>query len=121
MPTVVSSTMSKAAELDFIIQRGDDVSHIVSIVDSTGVLFPTTGYTGSFEVFSTSEMEGSPLLSLTTANGGLALNGPAGQFTITITDTVTTALVWSNGYYRMQITSPGGSTTRIMQGECSVL
>lgn len=121
MPTVVSSTMSKAAELDFIIQRGDDISHIISIVDSAGVLFPVTGYTAAFEVFSTSEMEGVPLLSLTTANSGIVVNGPAGQFTITVTDTTTTALTWSNGYYRMQMTSPGGITTRIMQGECSVL
>jgi hypothetical protein len=121
VPTVVASTMSKAAELDFLIQRGDDLSHIIQLQDSTGILFPVTGYTAVFEVFSTSEMEGVPLLSLTTANGGITVNGAAGQFTLVASDASTTALTWSNGYYRMQVTSPGGITTRILQGECSVL
>jgi hypothetical protein len=119
--TVVSHTVSKAAEVDLIIQRGDDLAHIIGVVDSAGVLFPVTGYTATFQVYNNSEFQGSPVLTLSTAGGGVTVNGAAGQFTLVMTDTATNALGWSNGYYKFTMTSPGAVDTRIMQGEVSVL
>lgn len=121
MSTVVSHTVSKAAEVDLIIQRGDDLAHIIAVVDSTGVLFPVTGYTATFQVYSNSDFDGVALLTLDTSGGGVTVNGAAGQFTLVMTDTATNALGWSNGYYKFTMTSPGAVSTRIMQGEISVL
>lgn len=121
MSSIVSTEMAKAAELDFLIQRGDDLAHIVQIVDVNGVLFPVTGYTATFDVYLDALMDGSPLLTLSSAGGGITVSGPAGQFTLVMTEAATTALAWSNGYYKFQMTSPGGFSSRIMQGECSVL
>lgn len=121
MSTVVSHTVSKAAEIDLIIQRGDDLSHVIGVVDSTGATFPVTGYSASFQVYDNSDFAGTVKLTLDTAGGGVTVNGAAGQFTLVMTDAATTALGWSNGYYKFTMTSPGAISTRIMQGEVSVL
>lgn len=118
---IVSTVMAQAPEVPFIVERADDVSHIVQVVDSTKTLIPVTGYTCTFKVYDNSEFTGSPLLTLDSASGGITVNGPAGQFTIIMTEVQTAGFTWQSGWYRMDMTSSGGTTTRIMQGPISVL
>lgn len=118
---VVSSTMAQAPEVPFTIEREDDLSHIVQVLDESKVLIPVTGYSATFRVYSESTMETTPLLTLTSSGGDILVNGPAGQFTITMTDVQTAALLWRSGWYRFDMTSPSGKDTRVMQGPISVL
>lgn len=118
---VVSTTMAKASEVPFIVERDDSLLHIVQVVDESKVIIPVTGYTATMRVYAESKMETLPLLTLTTAGGNIDVNGPAGQFTINMTNVETGALTWESGWYKFDMTSPGGDVTRIMQGPISVL
>lgn len=62
----------------------------------------------------------SPLLSLTTENGGIALGGVAGTVTINISAEATAALTWKSGVYDLEIEFADGFVRRLLQGSVSV-
>ena len=78
-----------------------------------------TGCTARMQV--RSEVE-SPavLLELTTENGGIAIDGPAGKLTLRISPTATAAIAWESGVWDLEVVHPSGDVTRLAQGAISV-
>jgi hypothetical protein len=77
-----------------------------------------TGYTSAMQVRE-SAGAATTLLNLTTANGGITLDGTAGTILVTIASTATAAL--TNGSYSYDLELYSGSiTTRLLQGSFNV-
>ena len=62
----------------------------------------------------------SPLLTLTTENGGISLGGTAGTIELLIDADDTAALTWTSGVYDLEIVFPGGQVTRLTYGSVTV-
>lgn len=61
-----------------------------------------------------------PLLTLTTENGGISLGGTAGTINLLIDAEDTAALSWTSGVYDLEIVHPGGQVRRLMYGSVVV-
>lgn len=61
-----------------------------------------------------------PLLTLTTENGGISLGGTAGTINLLIDAEDTAALSWTSGVYDLEIVHPGGQVRRLMYGAVTV-
>ena len=74
-----------------------------------------TDYTARMQVRRTYDST-SPMIELTTENGGITLNdGEQGEIRIIMTDAQTASLS-SNGVYDLEIVSPEGNVSRVIQG-----
>ena len=77
-------------------------------------IYPLTNHTARMQVRRTIESTTS-LISLTTENGRITLNGAAGLISLSITAADTAALT-SSGVYDLEIISSGGLVSRVIQG-----
>lgn len=58
-------------------------------------------------------------LTLTTANGGITINGPIGEITVTATATQTATLTSDYYLYDLELVN-GSAVTRLLQGQITV-
>lgn len=116
---LVSSTQARAVTVPLIIQQGADFSHVLGLQNSDGTVFVLTGYSAKMQV---REVVGSAviLLELSTTNNRIAINGLAGQMTLTLANALTTAMTWRSGVYALEITSGAGLVTRVMEGSITL-
>ena len=77
--------------------------------------FDLTNYTARMQVRRTMEST-TPMIELTTENGGITVEGPEGRIMVMMTDTQTSALT-SSGVYDLEIISSEGNVSRLVQGE----
>lgn len=63
---------------------------------------------------------GTVLLTLTGANGKIAIDQAAKTITLTLSATETAALVFSKGVYDLEIQDAGGTVTLLMEGKVQV-
>lgn len=117
--TLISSTVTRAATVNLVIEQGTDFSHIVGIQNSDGSVFTLTGYDARMQIRST--VDSSVVLAeLTVSNGRISVNASAGQLTLRIVNTDTTLMSWRSAVYDLEIISSGGVVTRIMQGNATL-
>lgn len=60
------------------------------------------------------------LLELTTENGGIVIDGPAGKLILHLPPAATTAISWESGVWDLEVVHPNGDVTRLAQGSISV-
>lgn len=60
------------------------------------------------------------LLELTTENGGIVIDGPAGKLALHISPADTAAIAWESGVWDLEVVHPNGDVTRLAQGSISV-
>ena len=108
-----------AGKYDIVIEQGADFSYNVTWNDQTGAPVNLTGYSAAMMVRN-SYNDASPILSLTSAGGQITLGGAAGTIAISASNTLTAALPASNGFYDLELTSAGGTITRLMQGKVTI-
>ena len=60
------------------------------------------------------------LLELTTENGGIVIDGPAGKLTLHLSPPATAAISWESGVWDLEVVHPNGDVTRLVQGSISV-
>lgn len=80
-----------------------------------------TGYTAKMVIAETSDAD-EALIELTTENGYISVDGPAGLLLINIPPAVTAEFPapW-NGFYQLTVTSPTGAvSTRIIEGPVAI-
>ena len=77
-----------------------------------------TGYTARLAV--KDKIGGTVLLSLTTENGGIAIDNVAKTITLTIAAAATEDFAWSRGVYELEMVSPTGVVTALLIGKISV-
>lgn len=87
--------------------------------DSAGVVVNITGYTARLHVRQSIE-DVATLLTLTTENGGIVVDGPAGKITLTMTAAATAALTFTSGVYDLELIAAGGVVSRLLMGKVKV-
>ena len=99
------------------LDAGADYSMVVSVfTDETNTtLLNLTGYTARM-MLKTGYNAATPAISLTSPSGGLVIDGPNGTMTVTMTSAQTTLLTDPSYVYDLEIVSPGGQVTRVLQG-----
>ena len=108
-----------AATLDILIEQG--ATFVLNLVwqDSTGAAIDLSLFTADMQVRS-KVSDTNILLEASTANGYIVLGGPAGTIAITVPAAVTAALTATRGVYDLEITSPTGTVTRLVEGDVEV-
>jgi hypothetical protein len=77
-------------------------------------VYPLTNHTARMQVRRTIEST-TPMITLTTENGRITLNGAAGLISLNIS-AADTADLTSSGVYDLEIISSGGLVSRVIQG-----
>lgn len=99
---------------NLFIDQGTDFTVTVDVSDATGNVVNLSGYTSAGQIRKT---YGSSTVaaSFTTSH-----NNSAGQVTLSLTDTQTSGLEAGRYVYDMNITSSGGITTRVVEGQAII-
>ena len=103
-----------AAVSNLYIDQGADFSTTLSLTDSNGDILNLTGYSAIGQLRKTF---GSSSIAATFT---VALTAATGQVTMTLADTVTTALTSGRYVYDVLLTDSSGDKTRILEGHATV-
>tara|TARA_Y100001972_G_C7658187_1_gene331638 strand:+ start:1451 stop:1804 length:354 start_codon:yes stop_codon:yes gene_type:complete len=104
----------------FIIEQGATFSHTLTLKDSSGTVINLTGYPSAEMDLRKNQDDSSEVLTLTTANGRIALGGSAGTITLEISNTDTSALTVGDGVYDLELVDSENKVLRIMEGTYSI-
>lgn len=99
---------------NIFIDQGTDFSITVDVTDSAGNVLDLTGYSAAAQIRKTYSS------SSTSATFTSSHNNAGGAVTLSLTDTQTTALDAGRYVYDLNITSAGGVTTRVVEGQAVV-
>lgn len=99
------------------IEQGSTFIREIKYLAADGItIIPLTGYSARTQIRLTFE-DIATIISLTSSlGGGLVIDEAAGKITMTISATVTAALSFVSGVWDLEIVSPLGVVTRILQG-----
>lgn len=104
-----------AGKLDFIIEQGATFRRVISWKNDADVPFDLTDYTARMQVRAHLSSP-IPIITLTTENDGLTIDGEDGQLVLTISAEATDDLTLNDGVYDLEVESPEGVVTRLLQG-----
>ncbi len=99
---------------NFEIEQGATWTREILVKDSLGVPIDLTGITARMQIRDTVESS-SFLIELSTANGRITVNGPAGELTLTIS-AVDTAALMTGGVYDLEIVNVDATVDRLLEG-----
>lgn len=100
---------------DLTINKGETLELPITYKDENGQPINLTGYTARLQVRERHD-SATILLELTTENGGITIDGPAGTLTLHLSAAASAALGWERGVYDLEIASPSGTVTRLLEG-----
>ena len=103
----------------FIIEQGATFGQTLTLKDEAGSAINLVGFTGAMSLKQTPTST-STVLSLTTSNGRMTINGSAGTVTLSISATDTGNLSPDDGVFDLEITSGAAVVTRIIEGTYSI-
>jgi hypothetical protein len=99
---------------NIFIDQGADFAITVNVADVDGTTLNLTGYTAAAQMRKTYES------SSVSATFGTAIAASDGQVTLSLTDSVTTALSPGRYVYDLVVTSSGSLSTRVVEGQAIV-
>lgn len=111
-----------AATLDIVIEQGTTFTKNITWTDDTGppplpgAPIDITGYTARMQLRTAVDAPDPPIIELTDSNGRITLGGAAGTIDLLISDVDTAALTDEFGVYDLELESPGGVVTRLLEG-----
>ena len=108
-----------AGKRDIFIEQGATFRMNLVWKDSNEVPVNLTGYTARMQIRRTYNNP-STLLSLSTANGAIALGGSAGTITIVGAATMTDDMASRLGVYDLELQSADGTVTRLLEGKVTI-
>jgi hypothetical protein len=97
------------------IEQGVDSTRQFIWKDSDGNPVNLTGYTARMQLRK-SVSDANVLLELSTSNSGISITGSTGTISLYFKKADTTGVTWVEGVYDLELTSPGGLTTRLIEG-----
>lgn len=104
---------------NIVADQGATLSRVVTWRDSAKRPNNITGYTARMQVRSTVE-SATVVLELTTENGRIILGGATGQVTLSVPATTMAAITADKYVYDIELVSPAGVVSRLMQGNFAV-
>ena len=108
-----------AVTYNFCIAQGTDSTVPFVLSDSTGTVINLTGYTAAMQLrVQLNSVEA--VDTLTTDNERISIDPEAGQISCTFPHTQTERYPVRTLVYDLEITSPGGEITRVVQGKITV-
>lgn len=99
---------------NIFIDQGADFSITVDVSDIDGTILNLSGYTAAAQIrktYSSSSVSGTFTATIDAA---------AGQVTLSLTDSQTTAIASGRYVYDLTVTSAGSTTTRVVEGQVIV-
>jgi len=99
---------------NIFIDQGATFTTTVTVTDTNGDAVSLSGYSVAAQI------RKSHLSSTATAFTATISNASAGEITISLTDTQTTALESGRYVYDVLITASGGAKTRVVEGQVTV-
>lgn len=109
----------KAQQINIQIDKGSTFrSQIIWSVGDPALPKNLTGYTGRMQI--RSDIDSTEILhELTTENGGIILDEPNGKITLFISDSDSTAFVWNDGVYGLEMidTADTEDVRRLIYGD----
>lgn len=104
---------------DITIYQGTTYNQQFTWKDQNDTPINLTGYTARM-MARTSVDAPTPFITLTTANGGIALGGAAGTITLVMNDSGTSGLTNTSGVYDLEVIDGSGNVNRLLQGNLFV-
>ncbi len=111
--------MTTPATYNIVTYQGDDDSFILTY-STGGSIANLTGYSAKMDV-RTNRNASSSAASFSTAASSINIDGANGKITVPLPHAMTSALAPADYVYDLQITSPSGSITTIVEGLFSVI
>lgn len=108
-----------AVQYNVEIDQGADWFFNVTYENPAGTPVNITNYTAALQLRSL-PTDPTYVLNLTTGNGGIAINGATGLVEVHATANQTRDVDEGVYYYDLEITSPTGIVTRLVQGQAGV-
>lgn len=108
-----------AAQYSFTIEQGTTTVRPLVWKSSDGTPVDLSGYTARMQV-RRSVSAADVLLEASTSNDRIQLDPLAGRVTLVLQADVTAAINWTRGRYDIELVSPDGDVTRLVQGEITV-
>jgi hypothetical protein len=108
-----------AASYDILIEQGATYVQTFIWQDSSGNAIDVTGYTADMQVRA-SRSSTAILLEASTTNGYIVMGTTDGKINISVPAAVTGALTATRGVYDLELTSPGGVVTRLLEGDVEI-
>jgi hypothetical protein len=109
---------------NIVFEQGTPFSLVYTWTDSNGNPINLTGYSARLHVATDLTNKTSIILFTTgtgaTAGTSLTLGGSSGVVTATATDVATTAMTFQTAVYALFVQSPGGVTTKLLEGDVVV-
>jgi len=96
------------------IDQGSDFSITVDVTNSDGSVLDLSGYSAA------AQMRKTYTSSSVSATFSTSISEASGQVTLSLTDTQTTALNPGRYLYDLNITSSGGQTSRVVEGQAII-
>lgn len=104
-----------AATYNFSIDQGTTVSIQWAYRTAANAVIDLTSYTARLQARPTVS-SAVTVMDCTTANGQLVVTGATGVVTLSLTATQSAALDFNSAVYDLEIVSPAGVVTRLVQG-----
>ena len=104
----------------FIIEQGATFKKILTLKDSSGSVINLSRYSGAEMDLRLDQDSSSTVVTLTTANGGIANGGAAGTLTLLISASDTANLTPGDGVYDLELTDASGIVNRLLEGTYSI-
>jgi len=103
-----------AGKYNFSIEQGTDFSRVITWRDQANVLINLTGYTARLQA--REKIADTATLIDLSVGAGIALGGTLGTITLSMTAAQTTALNFVTAVYNLEMTSPTGKISRLLEG-----
>lgn len=103
---------------NFTIEQGSTLRRDFIYKDNAGIPVNLTNYVARMQIRSFKDSS-TVLFEATTANGKLVLTGAQGKIALTVSATELDALTFDVGLYDLEIQSPSGVVTRLLEGTIS--
>lgn len=109
-----------AAQYDIVCEQGASFVRVLYWKDENEVPIVLFGYTARMHVRATVQAT-TTLVVLTTENGGILLDPASGMITLQLSATQTNALAARKAVYDLELVSPSGFVTRLIEGSFTIV
>lgn len=103
----------------FIIEQGATFKHVLTLKDPNGTVINLGGYSAEMDLRKNQD-DTNEVITLTVANGRIAMGGAAGTITLEVSASDTSALQVGDGVYDIDLTDASGKVDRILDGTYSI-